>query len=77
MRDQQRNHPAVQRLARVARALGPLAREVVFIGGAVAPLLQTAPPFAAPRPTRDVDALIGTRSYGEAERFRQELRALG
>ncbi|MBK8245830.1 MAG: hypothetical protein IPK85_00215 [Gemmatimonadetes bacterium] len=30
-----------QRLARVTRALGPLAQRVVLIGGSIAPLLHT------------------------------------
>lgn len=72
-----RSHPAVQRMARVARALGHLSEELVFIGGAVAPLLQTRPPFARARPTRDVDATTASRSYRDMERLHQQLAAAG
>lgn len=64
-------------VAGVARALGSLLDRVVFIGGAIAPLLQEDRPFNAPRPTRDVDAVIASVSYAEFERVREELRRLG
>jgi hypothetical protein len=41
--------PSLDRVAIVARALGDLAGEVVFIGGAIAPLLQIDPPFREAR----------------------------
>ncbi len=59
------HHPSVQRIRRVAVALGELAGEVVFIGGAIAPLLQDDPPFEEARPTRDVDAVTASTSYAE------------
>lgn len=77
MREHWRSHPAVLRLARVATALGDQVQEVVFIGGAIAPLLQTDPPFGAPRPTRDIDAVIASRGYWELEALHQRLTALG
>lgn len=64
-------------LAEVARALGGILDRVVFIGGAIAPLLQVDRPFRAPRPTDDVDAIAATLSYSEFERMGGELRALG
>lgn len=64
-------------LARVATALGDLRDRVVFIGGAVAPLLQVDRPFAAPRPTGDVDAIILTANYSDFDRIREELRTRG
>jgi predicted nucleotidyltransferase len=64
-------------LSLVATALGDLRERVVFIGGATAPLLQTDRPFAAPRPTRDVDAIIVTASYSDFQRIAEELRARG
>lgn len=72
-----RSHPAVRRLARVATALGDLVQEVVFVGGAIAPLLQTDPPFGAPRPTKDVDAVIASRGYWELENLHTRLTSLG
>lgn len=64
-------------VAEVARALGGVLGRVVFIGGAIAPLLQADRPFRAPRPTDDVDAIAATLSYSDFERMRNELRQLG
>jgi len=64
-------------MARVAKALGNLVGEVVFIGGAVAPLLQPHPPFSRARPTKDVDATVATRSYLDVERLNERLRTAG
>jgi predicted nucleotidyltransferase len=64
-------------VAEVARALGGMIERVVFIGGAVAPLLQADRPFRAPRPTDDVDAIAATLSYTDFERMCGELRQLG
>jgi len=70
-------HPALGPLVSVARALGPLREDVVFIGGAVAPLLQTAPPFPRVRPTKDVDGVVASMAYGDVDRVQKRLRALG
>jgi len=70
-------HPALRQLASVARALGNLKDRVVFIGGALSPLLQVDPPFPAARPTADVDAVIATASYAAAQRIEETLRARG
>lgn len=64
-------------MARVAKALGNLVGESVFIGGAVAPLLQTHPPFSRARPTKDVDATVATRSDLDCERLNERLRTTG
>lgn len=64
-------------VAEVARALGHLLDRVVFIGGAIAPLLQPDRPFRAPRPTTDVDAIAATASYVDFTGLSDELRALG
>jgi hypothetical protein len=69
--------PALDRLAAVARALGSLLAEVVFIGGAVAPLLQEEPPLPLVRPTKDVDAVTASSSYSSFNRLEEGLRALG
>lgn len=69
--------PAAVLLVPVARALGELRTRVVFIGGAIAPLLQTHPPFSGVRPTRDVDAIALTASYADFERIQAGLRERG
>ena len=70
-------HPGFARLVVVAEALGDLRERIVFIGGAIAPILQTDPPFRGPRITSDVDAIIATVSYLEAQRVQDELVRLG
>ena len=70
-------HPGFKRLVLVAEALGDLRQRIVFIGGALAPLLHTDPPFRGARITSDVDAIIATVSYVEAQRVRDEMVRLG
>jgi len=70
-------HPGFARLVLVAQALGDLKERIVFIGGAIAPLLHTDPPFRGARITSDVDAIIATVSYVEAQRVQDELVRLG
>ena len=70
-------HPAIERLVLVARALGDLGERVVFIGGAIAPLLHTDPPFRRGRVTSGVDAISATASYAEAQRVQDDLVRLG
>jgi predicted nucleotidyltransferase len=69
------DHPSIHRIAQVAVALGDLRERVVFIGGAIAPLLQTSPPFPSARTTKDVDAVAATASYGDITALDHELRA--
>lgn len=74
----QRSGPSIDRIARIAEALGEeLGPRVVFIGGAIATLLQTDPPFEGPRPTKDVDAIVVTVSYSDFEAFSEGLRRRG
>ena len=70
-------HPAIQRLKRIAQALGELNSLVVFIGGAISPLLQTEPPFDEPRPTKDVDGVIASTKYSDLGPLHDALRAHG
>lgn len=72
-----RSTPALDRLRRIARQLGPLRDRVVFIGGAVAPLLQSDEVLPRVRPTNDVDAVIATSSYAELGPLRDALRTRG
>lgn len=70
-------YPGLDRLVLVARALGDLRERVVFIGGAIAPMLQTDPPFHRPRITSDVDAIIASASYTNAQHLHNQLATLG
>lgn len=69
--------PSIDRIAGIARALSDLSQEVVFIGGAIAPLLQTHPAISRVRATKDVDAVIASThytNYGSVEARLRELR---
>lgn len=69
---QNREHPSVQRIARIAAALGELLPD-----GAIAPLLHTDSPFGEPRPTKDVDAVVGSTRYTEVGILHERLRERG
>jgi len=74
----QPSSPSIDRIARIAEALGAELRpRVVFIGGAIAALLQTDPPFDGPRPTKDVDAIVVTVTYSDFDSFSESLRQRG
>jgi predicted nucleotidyltransferase len=59
------------------RELGPLADSVVFVGGAIAPLLHTESPLPAPRATKDVDGVVASHRYADSERLHRALRKQG
>jgi hypothetical protein len=67
----------IEQLITVARQLGPLLPELVFVGGAVTGLLVTDEGAGAPRVTRDVDAIAEISSYAGYASFSERLRALG
>src|SRR5438552_15351031 len=69
--------PAIDRVAAVATDLGDLATRVVFIGGAIAPLLQTDPPFPRARVPSDVDGVVASSTYAESGRLHRELAKRG
>ncbi|HEV8454106.1 MAG TPA: hypothetical protein VGQ24_04405 [Gemmatimonadales bacterium] len=70
-------HPAVRRIARIAAALGDMLSDVVFIGGAIAPLLHSDSPFGEPRPTKDTDAVVASTRYSDVEVLHERLRRRG
>jgi len=72
-----RETPALDGLREVSHALGPLLGRVVFIGGAIAPLLQTRPVSERVRPTNDVDGVAVTTSYADFDNLQTQLRHLG
>lgn len=50
-----------QTIEELLTALGPLAGEVVFVGGAVASLFITDPILMRVRPTKDIDLIVQKR----------------
>jgi predicted nucleotidyltransferase len=69
--------PSIQPLATVAAELGDCRESAIFIGGAIAPLLQTAAPFPKVRPTRDVDAISAAGSSTAQAHFEDALGKRG
>ncbi|HEU4748699.1 MAG TPA: hypothetical protein VFS56_09375 [Gemmatimonadaceae bacterium] len=65
--------PSLARISAISKALGELSSEVVFIGGAIAPLLQTEPVIPRVRPTKDVDAVIASTNYSQQNTLRERL----
>lgn len=69
--------PLLQRLVGVARALGPLCSDIVFIGGSIAPLLQSDPAIPSVRPTKDVDGIVASTTYSSFAHIQTALRQRG
>jgi hypothetical protein len=57
--------------------MGPLLREVVFVGGCTTALLITDEAAAEVRPTFDVDVIAEITTYAGYAAFSERLRALG
>jgi len=67
----------INMLQTVARGLGDLRDEMVFVGGAVAELYADDPASSDIRPTQDVDYTIELSSYREHTELENELRTKG
>lgn len=70
-------NPNVELLARMARALGDLREQLVFVGGCATALLITDPAAAPVRATQDVDVIVATVSLLEYQRLGRVLRDRG
>jgi predicted nucleotidyltransferase len=68
---------SLSRVAGIARSLGDLSAEVVFIGGAIVPLLQTHPVIPVVRATSDVDAVVASTGYARFEAVQKKLESRG
>ncbi len=69
------NHTQVnlEIVAQVARALGDINTEVVYIGGAIISIYATDEGAELPRVTTDVDVCVQVSSIGEMETLRERL----
>lgn len=67
----------IELLKEVAKRLGPLLSEVVFVGGCTTGLFITDAAAANVRPTFDVDVIAEITSYADYATFSERLRALG
>lgn len=70
-------YQAVDRVVEVAKLLGVLAEQCVFVGGAATGLLLTDPAIPDVRPTLDVDVIVELATTGEFYRLQDALRAKG
>lgn len=68
---------SIDLLERAAVALGDLADEVVFVGGATVTLWITDPAAPPPRPTKDVDVIVEVATRSGYYAFEDRLRAIG
>lgn len=70
-------YAAIDRVVEVAKLLGELAEQCVFVGGAATGLLLTDPAIPDVRPTLDVDVIVELAAMGELYRLQAALRAKG
>jgi predicted nucleotidyltransferase len=70
-------HANIEMLATVARRLGTLKEDCVFVGGATVPLFVTDPAAPSPRPTKDVDVIVELATRAAYYRFADKLRERG
>lgn len=71
------NDPNRHLLAEIARALGDLRDELVFVGGCAAGLLISDPAAEGVRPTTDVDAIAEVTTFASYHQLTQRLERLG
>lgn len=64
-------------VAKIARALGPLKDEVVFVGGAIVSVYINDPAAEDFRPTKDIDISLSVASYAALETFREKITQRG
>ncbi len=70
-------NPNIELLTRVAKALGELRQQMVFVGGCATGLLLTDAAAAPVRATHDVDAIVAIVSLREYHRLGVALRSKG
>lgn len=70
------NSSNIKMLQLVAKGLGHLRDEVVFVGGCVTELYAEEPELSDIRATQDVDCIIEISSYMKLETLEEELRKL-
>lgn len=64
-------------VAYIANKLGPLRNELVFVGGSIVELLLDKDYPLPPRPTKDVDAIVGICNRKDFSDIEKKLRNLG
>jgi hypothetical protein len=64
---------SIELLERAAGALGPLAGDLMFVGGATIVLWITDPGAPPPRPTKDVDAVLEVQTRAGLHAFEHRI----
>lgn len=72
-----RQNPNLEILELTVARLGPLADQMVFLGGCATGLLLTDPAAPAIRPTEDVDVITEVGSFGGYYKLCKRLREQG
>lgn len=67
----------IERIQKIATALGELNEQVVYVGGAVVELYIENPELADVRPTMDIDCVTQLSSRNEFWKFEEQLRKKG
>lgn len=70
-------NPNLEILELAVERLGPLADQMVFLGGCATGLLITDPAAPPIRVTRDVDTIVQVASLAEYHRLSERLREIG
>jgi len=71
------NKITIESLVIVAKAITDIGRSAVFAGGSVTPFLITDNASAKPRPTKDIDVIVGTDTRLDYYQLEEELRKRG
>ena len=71
------NKITIESLVIVAKAITDIGRSAVFAGGSVTPFLITDNASAKPRPTKDIDVIVGTDTRLEYYHLEEELTKRG
>lgn len=71
-----RKYQAVERVVEVARLLGKVSEQCVFVGGAAIGLILTDPAIADVRPTLDVDVIVELATRVEYYQLQESLRGV-
>lgn len=70
-------NPNLELLLGMARAMGPLCEQVVFVGGCATGLLVDDAGLMDMRPTEDVDAIVEVASLGAYHHLAEQLMQRG
>jgi len=68
---------SLEAIKKIARAMGDINDQVVYVGGAITGLYTDDPAAPEVRPTRDIDIVVKITSHVELEKLRQALTERG